>query len=70
MIIYKCDICKKQVDHIDSIVLYKTKLDYCKNCETKANKIKKAMANSITYYKSEADKQILEAENNILGRYK
>ena len=68
MIIYKCDICKKQVNNIDSIVLYKTKLDYCESCKLKANKIKKAMANSITYYKSEADKQIIEAEKNILGR--
>lgn len=70
MIIYKCDICKKQVDNIESIVLYKTKLDYCEKCKTKADKIKKAMANSITYYKNEADKQIIEAENNILRRNK
>jgi hypothetical protein len=68
MIIYKCDICKKQVEQIESIVLYKTKLDYCENCKTKANKIKKAIANSIEYYNKEADKQIIEAEKNILGR--
>jgi hypothetical protein len=69
MIIYKCDICKKQVNNIESIVLYKTKLDYCESCKTKANKIKKAMANSIEYYNSEANKQISEAEQNIIRRY-
>lgn len=69
MIIYKCDICKKNADKVESIVLYKAKLDYCEKCKTKANKIKKAMANSITYYKNEADKQITAAENNIIRRY-
>lgn len=68
MIIYKCDICKKQVEHIDSIVLYKTKLDYCENCKVKSNKIQKAVLKSIRYYNSEADKQITEAEQNILRR--
>jgi hypothetical protein len=66
MIIYKCDICRKEAEKIESIVLYKTTLDYCEKCKTKANKIRKAMANSIAYYKNEADKQIIEAEKNIL----
>lgn len=70
MIIYKCDICKKRVGKIESIVLYKTRLDYCNNCELIANKIKKSISNSIEYYNSEADKQIVEAEKNILRRYK
>ena len=68
MIIYKCDLCKKQADKIESIVLFKTTLDYCEKCKTKANKIRKAMTNSIEYYKGEADKQIIEAEKNILRR--
>ena len=67
---YKCDLCEKKVKQLESIVLYKTKLDYCENCKTEANKIRKAMANSIEYYNNEADKQIIEAENNILRRYK
>lgn len=69
MIIYKCDICKRDTDKVESIVLFKTTLDYCEKCKTKANKIKKAMTNSITYYKNEADKQITAAENNIIRRY-
>lgn len=69
MIIYKCDICKKKVEKIESVVLYKTKLDYCENCSTVANKIRKALSKSIEYYNSEADKEIIEAEKNILRRY-
>lgn len=69
MIIYKCDICKEKVDKIESVILYKTKLDYCENCKTTANKIRKALSKSIEYYNSEADKEIIEAEKNILRRY-
>lgn len=69
MIIYKCDICKKKVDKVESVVLYKTKLDYCENCKTTVNKIRKALSKSIEYYNSEADKEIIEAEKNILRRY-
>ena len=69
MIIYKCDICKEKVDKVESVVLYKTKLDYCDNCRTIANKIRKALSKSIEYYNSEADKEIIEAEKNILRRY-
>lgn len=70
MIIYKCDLCKKKVSKIDSIILYKTNLDYCEECKVTVNKIKKAVSKSIEYYKREADKQISEAEINILRRYK
>ena len=69
MIIYKCDICKKKAEKIESVILYKTKLDYCDNCRTIANKIRKALSKSIEYYNSEADKEIIEAEKNILRRY-
>lgn len=69
MIIYKCDICRKKVDKIESVVLYKTKIDYCESCRTTANKITKLLSKSIEYYNSEADKEIIEAEKNILRRY-
>lgn len=69
MIIYKCDICKKKADKVESIVLYKSKLDYCENCKATANKIRKALSKSIEYYNCEVDKQIVEAEKNIIRRY-
>ena len=69
MIIYKCDICKKKVDKIESVILYKTKSDYCENCKTTVNKIRKALSKSIEYYNTESDKHIVEAEKNIIRRY-
>lgn len=41
MIINRCDICKKDVAHLDSIVLYKKSFDYCINCKMEAEKIQK-----------------------------
>ena len=70
MIIYKCDICNKKADNIDSIILYTKRIDYCEKCKAKASKMRKAMENSRKYYIKEARKNIAEAEINILRRYK
>ena len=70
MIIYKCDLCKKKVDKVESIILYSKRIDYCKECKEKASRIKRAMQKSIQYYNDELDKQIKEAEENILRRYR
>lgn len=69
MIIYKCDLCKKQVGKIETLILYSRSIDYCDNCKTIATKIKKAMQNSIAFYEKEKDKQLKEAEINILRRH-
>ena len=69
MIIYKCDLCKQKTDKIETLILYSKSIDYCDKCEAEANKIKKAMQSSIDFYEKEKDKQLREAENNILGRY-
>ena len=70
MIIYKCDLCRKKANKIDSIVLYKTKIDYCENCKTKANEIKRALTKSMKYFNDLYDNQIIQVEQNILRRYK
>lgn len=70
MIIFKCDLCNKQVEEIESIVLYKTRLDYCQECKAKAKRIKRVVANSIKYYKEQTEKKIEESEKNTLRRYK
>lgn len=68
MIIYKCDICGKEFHELETIVLYSQRIDYCEDCKSKATKMKQAMKNSIKYYNNEADRQIREAEKNIIGR--
>ena len=69
MIIYKCDLCNKEVNKIDSLILYKHTVDYCDDCIQKAGVIRRAMKHSIDFYKAEANKYIEEAEENILDKY-
>ncbi len=69
MIIYKCDLCKKEVSKIDTLILYKHTVDYCEDCIQKAKVIRRAMKHSIDFYKAEANKEIEEAEENILNKY-
>jgi hypothetical protein len=69
MIIYKCDLCNKEVRRIDTLVLYKHTIDYCEECRVKAKVIRNAMKHSIDFYKEEANKNIEQAEQNILDKY-
>jgi len=69
MIIYKCDLCKKQVEKIETVILYHKSIDFCENCKVKATKMKRAMQKSRKYYNEKLEEELQEAENNILGRY-
>ena len=69
MIIYKCDLCKKEVSKIESLILYKHSVDYCSDCIQKLKVIRNAMKHSIEYFKAEANKNIEQAEKNILEKY-
>lgn len=69
MVIYKCDLCNKEVSKIDSLILYKHTVDYCSECIQKAKVIRNAMKHSIDFYKEEANKNIEQAEENILEKY-
>ncbi len=68
MILYKCDICGKEFNNLESIVLYSKRIDYCEDCVKEAYRMSQAMKDSIKYYNEEADRQIREAEKNIIGR--
>lgn len=69
MIIYKCDLCNKEVSKIESLILYKHTVDYCSDCIQKAKVIRRAMKHGIDFYRSEANKYIEEAEEHILDKY-
>lgn len=43
MIIQQCDICKRKVPILDTVVLYKKSIDYCEKCKNKVEKAKKNM---------------------------
>lgn len=68
MIKYVCDLCNKEVDKIETLIVYTKSIDYCKQCETKAKKARTTMKRSINFYNSEAERQIKEAESKILKK--
>lgn len=49
MIIHRCDICKKNVAHLETIVLYKKSFDYCINCKAEAERIKEKFKREYEY---------------------
>ncbi len=49
MIIYKCDLCKKETLHLDTIILHKRGFDYCNECKEKAEEIKQKYKKEIEY---------------------
>ena len=68
MIIYKCDICKKKVDKLDTVILYSKRLDYCEKCNKKVAKMRKTMKYSIDYYNKEYDEKLKQIEESIISR--
>ena len=51
MIIQQCDICKRKVPILDTVVLYKKSIDYCEKCKNKVEKAKKEYEKEIEYRK-------------------
>lgn len=41
MIIIKCDLCGKQYGNMNTLILYKQKIDYCKDCAKEVARLKK-----------------------------
>lgn len=49
MIKFKCDLCQKETTGIKTMILNKKSIDYCKECEKKAEKIKEQFKRIIEY---------------------
>lgn len=63
MIIQKCDICNKEVNIVDTIVLYSKPLDYCRECRGKAEKARQE-------YKREIECQFIILESKLKSKEK
>lgn len=66
MIIYKCDICGMQVFELDSIVLYRRKIDYCKDCKEQAEILKEKFRKELTERNKEYDLDLRQMETNFI----
>ena len=72
MVTYKCDGCGKEVkeNEIDTMIICKQTIDYCRGCRVQVNRLKTAYIKSRNYYEEEFYKNIEEAEKNIYIKWK
>jgi len=70
MIIVKCDFCRGQQGNINSIVLYKQKIDYCGNCAKKVYELKKEFQKEVETLNRHFDSTLRTKEKLIIESYK
>lgn len=70
MIIKKCDFCKKEVDYINTVVLYKKSIDFCEKCRKKAEKIIADFEKEIDYESTMKDIALRNKEKQYLKNNK
>lgn len=64
MIIKRCDLCNKQVDDLDTLILYRRGFDFCKECKSEAKSIAKKYKETV---KQQIDIRLIEEENKALS---
>mgnify|MGYP004506424209 FL=1 len=70
MIIQQCDICKRKVPILDTVVLYKKSIDYCEKCKNKVEKAKKEYEKEIEYEYCILDSRLKSKERNLIKNLK
>ena len=68
MIIHKCDICKREVPILDTVVLYKKTIDYCERCKNKVEKIKQEYKKEMEYEYCVLDSRLKSKERNLIKK--
>lgn len=70
MIIQQCDICKREVPILDTVVLYKKPIDYCERCKNKVEKIKQEYKKEMEYEYCVLDSRLKSKERNLIKNLK
>ncbi len=70
MIIQQCDICKREVPILDTLILYKKPIDYCERCRSKAEKLKQEYKREIEYEYCILDSRLKAKEKELIKRLK
>lgn len=68
MIIQQCDICKRKVPILDTVVLYKKSIDYCEKCKNKVEKAKQEYKREMEYEYCELDSRLKSKERNLIKK--
>lgn len=70
MIIQQCDICKREVPILDTLILYKKSIDYCERCRSKVEKLKQEYKREIEYEYCILDSRLKAKEKELIKRLK
>ena len=70
MIIHKCDICKREVPILETIILYKKPIDYCERCRNIIEKAKQEYKREIEYEYCLLDSRLKSKERNLIKSLK
>lgn len=70
MIIHKCDICKREVTILETIILYKKPIDYCERCRNRIEKAKQEYKREIEYEYCLLDSRLKSKERNLIKSLK
>ena len=68
MIIQQCDICKREVPTLDTVVLYKKPIDYCERCKNKVEKIEQEYKKEMEYEYCVLDSRLKSKERNLIKK--
>lgn len=67
MIIQKCDICLKEVNYLNTIVLYKQPIEYCNECRKKVEEAVQEFKKEIDYENTMLDNSLKKKENKYIN---
>ena len=70
MIIQQCDICKREVSTLDTVILYKKPIDYCEKCRSKVGKLKQEYKREIEYEYCILDSKLKSKEKELIRKLK
>lgn len=67
MIKYICDLCKKEAEELNTIILYKKQFQHCRKCYSKAQMIQKSFKKEIQDEYIEFEKRIEQLEETYIN---
>ena len=70
MIIKKCDVCKKEVDYLNTVILYKTPIDYCNKCKNKIQNLIEDFKKEVAFENVMLDNNLKQKEKKYLKKFK
>ena len=70
MIIKKCDVCNKEVNNLNTIILYKKSIDYCNECKIIVEQMVSDFQKDVDFENVMMDNSLRKKEKKYLKKIK